>query len=336
MKRTLMFSRALLVIALLPLLLLSTSSFQPNEKEKIGFLVHDLVSERWKKDMDFFANKIEELGYVPVTKNAFGDPHTQVKQGKAMIDDGVKVIAVVPEDGKVLAELVQYAGEKGAKIIAYDRMILNCNLDYYISFNSVKVGEMMAEYAISKKPRGKYAIINGPSSDNNAILVRQGLMNKLKPHIESGAIEIVLDKEAEAWYALNALFIMDGFLSDYTGELDVVLAASDGLSMGVIDALGNAERKGVVVTGQDASLEACKQIVLGNQTMTIYKSIRKIANEAAELAVKIAKGESVTAGSTVNNGQKEVPSILFDPVVVDKSNLHKTVIADGHIKESDL
>src|SRR5690606_13990481 len=123
------------------------------------------------------------------TKNAFGDPHTQVKQGKAMIDDGVKVIAVVPEDGKVLAELVQYAGEKGAKIIAYDRMILNCDLDYYISFNSVKVGEMMAEYAISKKPRGKYAIVNGPSSDNNAILVRQGLMNELKPHIASGAIE---------------------------------------------------------------------------------------------------------------------------------------------------
>src|SRR6185369_220825 len=159
--------------------LLSLSAFQPAQKVKIGFLVHDLGATRWQTEMELFSQKITELGGEPVTRNAFGDVNTQIKQGKELVDEGVKVIAVVAQSGKALAELVDYANKAGTTIIAYDRMILNCDLPYYISFNSVKAGELIAGYTLALKPKGNYIILNGPSTDNNATLMKRGVMNKL-------------------------------------------------------------------------------------------------------------------------------------------------------------
>lgn len=312
------------------------TSFKPEQKVKIGFLVHDLVSERWQTDMKNFANKVEELGGVAITKNAFGDANTQVAQGKSLIDDGVKVIAVVAQDGLVLGELVDYADKAGAKIIAYDRMILNSNLHYYISFNSIMVGELMAEYALRLKPNGNYVIINGPSTDHNALLVRQGIANKLKKHIESGNVKVLFEKECGSWYALSSLMIMDEFLPYNKEPIDVIIAGSDDLASGAIDAIKSSRKDIPLVTGQDATLDACKNILLGYQSMTIYKPIKKLSNEAAILAMKIASNEKVDFTTTLNNGKTDVPSILFDPIVIHKNNLQETLLADGHIKESDL
>lgn len=330
--------RSLLSLAVMFVLTaFALTSFKPQEKIKIGFLVHDLVSERWKTDMETFANKIEELGGVAITKNAFGDAHTQVAQGKTLIDEGVKVIAVVSQDGAILGELVDYAEKAGAKIIAYDRMILNSNLEYYISYNSISVGELMADYSLDLKPKGNYVIINGPSADNNSLLVKQGVNNQLKKHIESGDVKVIFEEEADAWYALNAMLMMDEFLTSNPDEtIDVVIAASDDLATGAIDAIRSAGRKSPIVVGQDATVDACKNIILGHQTMTIYKPIKKLSNEAAILAMKVAKNEKVDFTAKLNNGKVDVPSILFDPIVIDKENLRKTLIADQHLKENDL
>lgn len=317
-------------------LVISLSAFRSPEKIKVGFLIHDLVGERWEKDMTNFSNKIEALGGEAILKNAYGSADTQVTQGKALVDAGVKVIAVVPQDATVLAELVTYADKAGAKIIAYDRMILNCDLHYYISFNSVKVGELMAAYATKLKPKGNYIILNGPSSDNNALLVRKGIMDKLKKSIDNGNIKIILEKEMDSWYGLSSLMTMDEFITTNKKPIDAILTGSDDLATGAIDAAHAANLPKMIVTGQDATVEACKNIVLGNQSMTVYKSIEKLSSEAAILAMKIAKGEKIEITTTLNNGKKEVPSILFDPIVVDKSNLRSTVVAEGHIKESDL
>lgn len=326
----------LVVIGVSTSAVLGLSSFKPKKKIKIGFLIHDLVSERWKMDMENFANKVDELGGEAVLKNAYGDANTQVTQGKMMIDEGVKVIAVVAQDGKVLAELVDYANKADAKIIAYDRMIIDCDLDYYISFNSIMVGELMADYALKLKPKGNYIIWNGPSSDNNALLVRQGVMNKLQASIDQGDVKILIEKEIDAWYALNSLMTMDEFLSANDQPIDVVIASSDDLASGAIDAIKAAKRNMPVVTGQDATIDGCKNIVMGYQAMTVYKSIKKLSREAAILAMKIAKGEKVSITKKINNGKHDVPSILFDPIVVDKSNMRETVVAEGQIKQADL
>ena len=314
--------------------ILSLSSFRPEQKIKIGFLVHDLVSDRWRSDLEGFSNKVTELGGEPVTRNAFGDAQTQIKQGKELVDQGVKVIAVVAQNGKALAELVAYANQAGATIIAYDRMILNCDLPYYISFNSVKVGEMMADYMLELKPKGNYVILNGPSTDNNALLVRRGVMNKLKTPIENGDIKILLDKEMDSWYALSSMLIMQDFLADNKEPVDVVIAPNDNLAGGALDAFKLSKLKIPLFTGQDATVDGCRNIMDDLQTMTIFKS-KRLSSEGAMLAMKIAKGERINITTTLNNGKRDVPSILFDPVIIDKSNLRRLLIPD-HIKEADL
>jgi D-xylose transport system substrate-binding protein len=335
MKRSKLVS--LVAFTLISGFIIFLSGFKSQDKVKVGFLVHDLVDDRWKKDMDNFMVKIDELGGEPISFNALGNAQTQLKQGMKLIDEGVKVIAVVPEDGKILAELVEYADRAGAKIIAYDRMILNCNLHYYISFNSERVGEMMAEYALKQKPTGNYVIINGPSSDNNALLVRKGIENRLKKAVEQGDVKIIMEKSCDAWYALNAMIMMDEFISSNNQPIDAVIAGSDGLSTGVIDAFKSAQKSvPPVVTGQDASLEACKNIMAGTQSMTIFKSPNQIAQQAAILAMKIAKNEKVQVTKTINNGMKDVPSILFDPVMISKSNLKEVLVSGGIFKEKDL
>jgi D-xylose transport system substrate-binding protein len=307
------------------------------EKVKIGFLIHDLVSERWKQDIAYFTSRVEALGGEMMTKCALGDVQTQIDQGKALIDAGVKVIAVVAVDSKALSTLVNYADQAGAKIVAYDRLIKDCNLHYYISFNSVRSGELMAQYMVKYKPRGNYVFVNGPATDHNATLVKQGQMNVLKPYIDKGDIKVVFDKSANAWGPLEGLFIMDELTAQHKDSIDVVLVASDGLAEGVIQAFETSSRyRGALISGQDASPSACKNIALGYQTMSVYKSIKKIATEAADLSMRLAKNEKIKTTAVVNNGVKDVPSILFEPVVVDKNNLKETVIKDGHIKESDL
>lgn len=315
--------------------LLALSSFRVEPKIRIGFLVHDLVTARWQTDMENFSRKITELGGEPVTRNAFGDIQTQIKQGKELVDDGIKVIAVVAQNGKALAELVDYANKAGTTIIAYDRLILNCDLPYYISFNSIKVGELMAEYSLTLKPKGNYIILNGPSTDNNAIQVKQGVMNKLTPAIEKGNIKVLLNKEMDSWNSLSALMFMEDFLSTNKSQIDAIVTASDDMAAGTLDALKIDKMKIPILTGQNATVDACKNIMQGYQTMTVYKDIKKLSTEAANLSMKIARGKKIKTSATTNNGKIEVPSILFDPVVIDKNNLYKELVPH-HVTEADL
>lgn len=323
------------LFCLLTLFILSSYRTEP-EKPKVGFLVHDLVSERWEKEMNLFAQNIIELGGEPVTQNAFGDANTQVTQGKELIDRGIKVIAVVAQDAKILAQLVDYANQKGATIIAYDRLLLNCDLPYYFSFNSVMVGEQMASYALNLKPKGNYVILNGPSSDNNAALVKQGVMNKLKPLIDRGDVKVLLNQEMESWNALPTMLFMEDYLSrNKTSSIDAIIAASDDIAAGALEALNLDKRNVSVVTGQDASVEACSSILQGKQSMTVFKDGKKLPRECAILAMKLARGEKIATTTTVFNGKANVPSILFDPVVVDKNNLRQ-VLVPHHITEDQL
>jgi len=315
--------------------LLSLSPLQSAPKIKIGFLVHDLGATRWQTEMELFTKKITELGGEPITRNAFGDTETQIKQGKELVDAGVKAIAVVAQNGKALAELVDYANKAGATIIAYDRMILNCDLPYYISFNSIKAGELIADYSLKLKPKGNYIILNGPSTDNNATLLKKGIMNKLGPSIEKGDIKILVDKEMDSWSGLNSLMFMEDFLPTNKSQIDAIIASGDDMASGVLDAMKIDKVSLPILTGQNATVDACRNIIQGLQTMTIYKDAKKISSEAAILAMKIAKGEKIKTTTTRSNGKIDVPSILFDPVVIDKNNLRKLLVPH-YVTEDEL
>jgi D-xylose ABC transporter substrate-binding protein len=306
-------------------------------KVKIGFLLDDYSSERWYKDRDLFIQKAEEMGAIVMVDSAMGDIRKQYDQAKMMLEDGADVLVVVPANSERAAAIVNMAHNYDVPVLSYDRLIQNCNLDYYISFENVEVGELMAEYLSKRLPVGNYVIIGGPPSDNNSKFIKLGQMSVLQPLIEKGDINVIYDSFVDEWKTEEGYRHMKMAMEN-TNEIDAVLCANDALAQGVIQALREVDMAGdVLVSGQDAEIEAIQNILAGFQTMTVYKPIENIAYTAANTAIQLASEEPITReNQTIWNGQKMVSSILLPPMVVNRDNIDMTVISDGYMKEHNL
>jgi len=304
---------------------------------KIGMAIDDLRLERWQKDRDIFVAKAKTLGADVFVQSANGNEETQMAQIENMINRGVDVLVIIPYNGEVLSNVIAEAKREGIKVLAYDRMINNADIDFYISFDNEKVGELQAQSLVQRVPQGNYFLMGGSPVDNNAKLFRAGQMKVLNPLIKEGKIKVVGDQWADGWLPENALKIMENALTANNNKIDAVVASNDATAGGAIQALSAQGLAGkVAISGQDADLAAIKRIQAGTQTMTVYKPITKLADKAAEIAVQLGKNEKPASNATLNNGKKEVPSYLLTPIQVDKENIDSTVIADGFHKKSEL
>ncbi len=302
----------------------------------IGMSIDDLRLERWQKDRDIFVKKAEELGAKVFVQSANGDATAQISQIENMINRNVDVLVIIPFNGEVLGNIIAEAKREGIKVLAYDRLINNADLDFYVSFDNEKVGELQAQSIVEKVPEGKYFLMGGSPVDNNAKLFRKGQMKVLQPLIDSGKIKVVGDQWVDSWLAEKALQIMENALTANKNNIDAVVASNDATAGGAIQALSAQGLAGkVAISGQDADLAGIKRIVEGTQTMTVYKPITKLADKAAEIAVQLGKDGKTEANAQLNNGLKDVPAYLLDPIAVTKDNIEETIIKDGfHSKEA--
>lgn len=325
------------IITLLCVVLMSISAPIFAKTVKIGMVIDDLRLERWQKDRDIFVEKAEKLGAKIYVQSANGNEQTQISQIENMISRGVDVLVIIPTNGEVLSNVIKEAKIDGIKVLAYDRLINNADLDFYLSFDNEKVGEMQAKSMLSSKPSGRYFLMGGAPTDNNAKLFRQGQMNILQPKIDSGDITVVGDQWVNAWLAENALKIMENALTANNNNIDVVVASNDSTAGGAIQALEAQGLAGkVFISGQDADLAAIRRIIAGTQTMTVYKPIVALAQRAAEIAVTLGNGDSPKQNAKLNNGMKDIPSWLLEPIAVDATNIKETIVADGFHSEAEL
>lgn len=316
-------------------LLASTAGYA--KEVKIGMAIDDLRLERWQKDRDIFVSKAESLGAKVFVQSANGNEETQMSQIENMINRGVDVLVIIPYNGQVLSNVIKEAKQEGIKVLAYDRMINNADIDFYISFDNEKVGELQARSLVEKVPQGNYFLMGGSPVDNNAKLFRAGQMNVLKPYVDSGKIKIVGDQWVDGWLPDNALKIMENALTANNNKIDAVVASNDATAGGAIQALSAQGLSGkVAISGQDADLAGIKRIINGSQTMTVYKPITQLANTAAEIAVELGNGQQPKADTSLNNGLKDVPSRLLAPIAVNKDNIDETVIKDGFHQKNQL
>jgi len=308
----------------------------PNETVRIGFSMDTLKEERWQRDKELVERRCKEVGAECEIQVANGDDSLQTKQCDNLLTKGVDVLIVAPHNGQIAASIVEAAHRQGVPVISYDRLIRNSDVDLYVSHQVVKIGEMQANYALEHAPKGNYVLIGGSPTDNNALLLRQGQMNVLKPAIDRGDIKVVSDQFAKEWKAEEALRITEDALTKTNNDIQAIVASNDGTAGGAISALPPPLVGKVLVTGQDAALDAVQRIVEGKQTMTIYKPIQPLAYSAVDSALKLARGEKVDAKDKINNGKIDVPSILQEPIVLDKNNVMQTVIKDGYHKMEDV
>jgi len=303
---------------------------QDSSKLKIGFSIEAMKGERWQTDMDAFEAKAKQLGAEIISADAGGDDDRQLHQVQDMIKAGIKVLVLLPHDTAKAARIVDAAKSANVKVLSYDRLVLNSDVDLYVSFDRQEIGWEQAQYLVKNAPRGNYVLIAGSPNDEGAKTLHDAQMKVLQPYIYRGEIKVLADSYTNDWLPSEAYLSMLKAIDSSQGNIAAVLASNDGLAGGAIQALREHNLAGkVLVSGQDADLAAVISIAQGVQSMTVYKPVGNEAVVAAEEAVRLAKGQQSRANRTVNNGKKDVPAILLKPTVVTKENIKTTVVQDG-------
>lgn len=315
-------------------------------------------SERWIADGNNVVKNLQSKGYK--TKLVYGedDPDQQVNQIENLITQGVKGLIVAAIDNKSLNNVLQQAADAKIPVIAYDRLILGTkNVDYYASFDNTKVGELQASYIVDKlglkSGKGPFNIelFAGSNDDNNTKYFFNGAMSVLQPYIDSKKLVVksgqtkINQVTTLRWDGATAQKRMEDILTSTYGsaKVDAVLSPYDGISIGILAALksdgyGSASKPLPVITGQDAELASVKSIISGQQTQTVYKDTRKLAEVASAMVDDVLKGKKpeVNDTKTYDNGAKVVPAYLLQPVSVDKSNYTKELVDTGYYKAGEL
>ena len=317
---------------------------------KVGVLLPETSSSpRWETyDHPLLVAAIKQaLPNVTVDyANAGGSSSVQQSQAEADLTRGDCILVVGAHDSNAAASIVTAAKRQNVPVIAYDRLIQSNDLNYYVSFDNVKVGELQGQYIADhyqsyvSAGRNNIAFIKGSPTDNNALLFSQGAHNALDPIIKSGKLVNVYEQYTPDWDAAKGQQEMEAALTKNSNNIEAVLASNDDLAGGAIQALEPQNLAGkVLVTGQDATVPGLQRILKGTQSMTVYKPITKEAQATASLVAAISNGTSVTSlinGSVKTQGGASIPSVLETPISVDKSNIASTVIADKFVTKQQI
>ncbi len=313
--------------------------------QKIALLLPESKTARYEsQDRPNFERKVKELcaDCQIIYSNADQDAAKQQQQAEAAITNGANVLVLDPVDSASAAPIVTRAKQSDIPVISYDRLITDADIDYYVSFDNEKVGQLQGQALVEKLGDGakgkSIVMINGAPTDNNAKLFKQGAHSV----IDSSGIKVAKEYDTPDWSPDKAQQEMEQAITA-VGESGFVgvYAANDGTAGGAIAAMkGNGiAPDSRPTTGQDAELAAIQRILDGEQYMTVYKAIIPEAEASAELAVALAQKKQPPSGlvnGKVDNGMKQVPSVLLEPVAVTKENVADTIIKDGFWKSSEL
>lgn len=318
------------------LLFASAPSMADAKNPKIGFSIDDLRLERWTRDRDYFIGAAEKLGAKVYVQSADASEQRQIAQIENLISRGVDVLVIVPYNATVLNNAIREAKKAKIKVLSYDRLILNADVDAYISFDNKAVGELQAQSIVQLKPKGNYYLLGGAPTDNNAKILREGQMKVLQPLIDKGDIKVVGRQWVKDWSASEAMAIVENALTANGNKIDAVVASNDATAGGAIQALSSQKLAGKVpVSGQDADLAAVRRVIAGTQAMTVYKPLKTIATSAATLAVQLVRNEKPAYNAQLNNGFKQVSTVLLKPVLLTKSNVD-VLVKDGFYTQGQL
>jgi D-xylose transport system substrate-binding protein len=318
-------------------------------KIKIGLSFSDYATERWPVEAAQMTQLLQKKGYEVIVQEADHDVKLQSDQIDNMVSQGIKGLIVIAEDGDAAVTPVEKAVAAGVKVIAYDRLIKTSKISAYLSFDNTEVGRQEALGVMTalglpgstkwtKDNPAKVVMSGGSPTDNNAVLVRQGQEEVMKPYLDSGVIKVVADQWVENWDPAKAEAMMENILTAQQNKIDAVVASNDGTALGELQAMKAQGLAGKVpISGQDATADGCNSIVLGEQTVSVFKDTRLLAPKAVDMIDALVKGQPVSglkafslAILTGNKALKGDVQAAFLPVVqVTKANVYDVVVKSG-------
>ena len=345
----------------------ATTSTEPADSNKvdIGIILPTKDEPRWVQDETRFTEALKNTNYSVEILFSQGSSAKEKENVDALIAKGIKVLIITPQDGGAAASAVEAAKKEGIKVIAYDRLITGTDaVDYYVTFDSIAVGEAQAKYLVEQatgtgNPLYLYA---GAASDNNAFLFFEGAWNVLQPKIADGTFVIKNSSEAVALQG-NAKLTRDEMgkiLGQVTTNWDFneaknkaeshltsakaadkgnvfILAPNDGTARAIADAFAaDTAVTSYKVTGQDAEKASVQYIIDGKQSMTVFKDVRTLVKDSIEMAVSILGGKDPQTTGSYNNGKVDVKAKQTEVVVVKGENVKSALVDSGYYPASDF
>lgn len=304
---------------------------------KIGISLPTQREERWVLDKESFEKKAAETGIEIALQIADNDAARQQSQCENLIAQEIDVLILAPHDGEAAKNIVEIAHEAGIPVISYDRLVLNAEVDLYVTFDQFRIGQLMGEYMAEHLDKGNIVVLSGDPGDNTSVPLKQGALSAIQDKIDSGDYKVVLEQECKDWQPSEALKHMEQALTAADNDIQGVIAPNDGTAGGVIQALASQGLAGtVIVTGQDSEVDAIKRIIEGTQSMTVFFDVRDLAGAAFDAAIKMANGEDPGATGSENNGKIDVPVLEFPPSQVTKDNYQALLIDSGYMDAANL
>ncbi|RLL48394.1 sugar ABC transporter substrate-binding protein [Oceanobacillus piezotolerans] len=335
-------------------------------KVNVGIVLPTKDEPRWVQDETRFKDALVDSEYSTEILFSQGSSAKEKENVETLISKGIDVLIIAPHDGAAAGAAVESAKKDDITVIAYDRLITDTDaVDYYVTFDSVAVGEAQGQYLIDHAGDGKgipLYLYAGAASDNNAFLFFEGAWNKLQPKIADGTFVIANSSEAESlkdkaelsrdelgkilgqvttnWdpnEAKNkAQTNLTAANTDLKGDV-AILAPNDGTSRAIADVFGtDPDVSSYVVTGQDAEMASIQYIIDGKQSMTVFKDVRTLVTDAMGMAVDILDGETPETTGTYDNGSKEVSAKQTDVIVVEQENVKSELIDSGYYEASEF
>ena len=303
------------------------------EGMKIGVSWASFQEERWKIDEAAMVAAIEAAGNTYVSADAQSSSEKQLADIEALIAQGVDALVINAWDKDAIGPAIELAAAEGIPVVGYDRLIEDART-FYLTFDNIGVGRIIAENVLAAAPTGNYAIIKGDPGDPNAAFLLEGMMTVIQPAIDAGAVTIAGEAFSDGWKPENAQKNMEQILTASNNEIDAVLSENDGMAGGVVAAL-SAQGLVIPVGGQDGDLAAINRVARGIQTVSVWKDARALGTAAGEIASALAAGTALDAieGATKFSGGAngvEMNAILLNPTPLTVANLNVAIDA-GHI-----
>lgn len=320
--------KKLIALGLLLSLATATTHAQAAAPIKIGFVLSTLQEERYQKDQRFFTDEAKKLGFTPVIVSADNNSQTQTAKVENLLSQGVKALVIQPVNSKSAANLVALAHEDKVPVIAYDRIISDAPVDFYVTQDSFLVGKLQAEAAVKATGgKGNYVILMGQAGHSVATDITAGVKSVLKNYPN---IKVVMEKSHENWSSSAAMTTTENALTQNNNKIDAVLANNSGMANGAVQALAAQKLTGkVFVAGADADLASIKNIAAGKQQFEVLKDFEPLARTSAKIAFELAQGQKPKQDSETTNGKFKVPTVATPVYAVTRENLEERVIKTG-------
>lgn len=326
---------ALIFVAAISTNVATAETKKSDKPVKIGLVLSTLQEERYQKDQKYFIEEAKKLGFEPIVVSADNNPQTQSAKVENLLSQGVKALVIQPVNSNAAANLVRAAHEDKVPVIAYDRLIANADVDFFVTQDSFKVGVLQAEAAVQATGgKGNFVILMGQAGHSVANEITRGVESVLQKYPN---IKVVVKKNHENWASQLAMVTVENALTQYKNDIAAVIANNSGMARGAVQALAEQKLTGkVFVAGADADLASIKDIVAGRQQFEVLKDIAPLAQTAARVAFELSQGKTPVHTETVASGTHQVKTVATAVYGITKDNLEERIYKTGFHSKTDV